>query len=321
MSLRTRHLASLHRRRKISFSTIRHSNHSLFRWLFSIVFWRFCEFILLSFWFENSFQEFSRSFSSFLRSIFIQSNEILRSDSSIHWMSAFCHISTIDSWVFDSKVSLIFFLDQLSRYSTIFFAMLQMLHELFSLWLAFKRFVNDFEILLKDLLLTSKIFFDSSRDWESFFYQTQMTNSSCATNWENRTHIDRSERQTNSVVLSLHRSSLSSTIIDSFVDVWMLVADLYICEQSRVFEFDSSTRNVSLELIIFDESFSDFWDKSNWIDQLTSVWKCSDFSEHRFSLYIYASDSYNLLEKSRDHVARRLTNQSNWSHRFWSWKR
>jgi hypothetical protein len=196
-----------------------------------------------------------------------------------------------------------------------------MLHESLSLWLMFVRFANDFEILLKNLLLTSKIFSDSSRDWESSFYQTQMTNSSCATNWENRTHIDRFERQINSVVLSSHRFSFNSTIINSFVDVWMLVAESYICEQSRVFEFDSSTRDVSLKLIIFDESFSDFWDKSNWIDQLTSVWKCSDFSKHRFSFYIYVSYSYNLLAKSRDHVARRSTDQSNWSHRFWSWKR
>jgi hypothetical protein len=194
MFLRTRHLTSFHRRRKISFSTIRRSSHSLFRWFFSIVFWRFCELILLSFWFENSFQEFSRFFSSFLRSIFIQSNEVLRSDSNIHWMSAFCHISTIDSRVFDSRISLILFLDQLSRHSTIFLAKLQMLHELLSLWLTFVRFEDDFEILLEDFLLTSKIFFDSSRDWESSHYQTQMTNSSCATNWENRTHIDRSER-------------------------------------------------------------------------------------------------------------------------------
>jgi hypothetical protein len=112
MSLRTKHLASLHRQRKISFSTIRRSSHSIFRWFFSIVFWRFCELILLSFWFENSFQEFSRFFSLFLRSIFIQSNEVLRSNNNIHWMNAFCFISTINSRVFDSKVSLILFLDQ-----------------------------------------------------------------------------------------------------------------------------------------------------------------------------------------------------------------
>jgi hypothetical protein len=144
--------------------------------------------------------------------------------------------------------------------------MLQMLHELLSLWLTFVRFVNDFEILLKNFLLTSKIFSDSSRDWESFFYQTQMTNSSFATNSENRMRIDRFAHQTNSIVLSSHKSFLNSIIIDSSVDVWMLVADFYICEQSRVFEFDSSTRDVFLKLIIFDESFSDFWNKSNWID-------------------------------------------------------
>jgi hypothetical protein len=112
MSLRTRHLASFHRRRKISFSTIRRSSHSLFRWLFSIVFWRFCELILLSFWFENSFQKFSRSFSSFLSSIFIQSSEILWSNNNIHWINAFCHINTIDSRIFDSRIFLILFLDQ-----------------------------------------------------------------------------------------------------------------------------------------------------------------------------------------------------------------
>jgi hypothetical protein len=144
----------------------------------------------------------------------------------------------------------------------------------------------------------------------------QMTNSLCATNWENRTRIDRFERQTNSIVLSSHKLFLSSTIIDSFVDVWVLVANLYFDEQSWVFEFDSSTRNVSLRLIIFDKSFSDFWNKSNWINQLTSVWKCSNSSKHRLFFYIYASDSYNLLAKSRDHVTRSSTNQSNWSHRF-----
>jgi hypothetical protein len=169
MSLRTRHLASFHRW-KISFSSIRRRNHLLFRWLFSIVFWRFCVLISLSFWFENSFQEFSRSFSLFLRSIFIQSSEVLWSNSSIHWMNAFCHISTIDSRIFDSRISLILFLDQLSRHLTIFLAMLQMLHELLSLWLTLESFVNDFEILLEDFLLTSRIFSDSSHDWESSFY-------------------------------------------------------------------------------------------------------------------------------------------------------
>jgi hypothetical protein len=135
-----------------------------------------------------------------------------------------------------------------------------------------------------------------------------MINSLCATNWKNRTHIDFFRRQTNLIVLFSHKSSFNSTIIDLSVDVWMLVADFYICEQSRIFEFDSSTRDVFLKLIIFDKSFFDFWNKSNWIDQLTSIWKCSNFSKHRFFFYIYASDFYNLFAKSRDHVTRWSTN-------------
>jgi hypothetical protein len=111
MSLQMRHLVSLHRW-KISFSSIRRRNHLFFRWLFSVVFWRSCVLISLLFWFENSFQESFRSFSSFLRSIFIQSGEVLRSNSSIRWMSAFDHTSTIDSRFFDSRISLILFLDQ-----------------------------------------------------------------------------------------------------------------------------------------------------------------------------------------------------------------
>jgi hypothetical protein len=185
-------------------------------------------------------------------------------------MSAFDHTSTIDSRFFDSRIFLILS-DQSSRHLTIFLAMLQMLHELLFLWLAFVRFVNDFGILLKNLLLTSKICSDSSHDWESSFYQTQMTNSSCVTRSRNRTHIDRFAHQTNSVASSSHKSSFNSTIIDSSADVWALSASLYICESSRVFELDSSTRDVSSELIIFDESSSDFWDKWDWIDQLKWV--------------------------------------------------
>jgi hypothetical protein len=83
MSLQKKHLASFHRNWKISFSLIHRSSHSSFRWFFSIVFWRFCKLISLSFWFENSFQEFSRFFSSFLRLILIHSSEILRSNNSI----------------------------------------------------------------------------------------------------------------------------------------------------------------------------------------------------------------------------------------------
>jgi hypothetical protein len=190
MSLRMRHLVSLHRW-KISFSSIRRRSHLLFRWLFSVVFWRFCVLISLSFWFENSFQEFFRSFSSFLRSIFIQSSEVLRSNNSIHWMSAFDHTSTIDSRSCDSRIFSISS-DQSSRHSTICLAMLQMLHELLSLWLAFVRFEDDFGILLEDFLLTSKIFSDSFHDWESSLFQTQMTNSSFATNSKNRMRIDHS---------------------------------------------------------------------------------------------------------------------------------
>jgi hypothetical protein len=134
-------------------------------------------------------------------------------------MSAFDHISTIDSRFFDSRVSLILFLDQSSRHSMIFLAMLQILYELFSLWLTFVRFVNDFEIFLKDLLLTSKIFFDSSHDWESSFFQTQMTNSSFATNSKNRMRIDHFAHQTNSIASFSYKSFFNSTIIDSFVDV------------------------------------------------------------------------------------------------------
>jgi hypothetical protein len=149
--------------------------------------------------------------------------------------------------------------------------MLQMLYVSLSLWLMLAWFVNDFEILLEYFLLTSKIFSDSSRDSELSFYQTQMTNSSCVMRSRNRTHIDLLVRQTNSIVSSSHKSSFSSTIIDSSADVWMLFADSYTCERSRVFECDSSKRDVFLKLISSDESFSDFWDKSNWIDQLTSV--------------------------------------------------
>ncbi len=122
------------------------------------------------------------------------------------------------SRIFDSRIFLIFF-DQSSSHSKIFLAMLQMFHESLSLWLVLVRFVNDFGILLKDFLLTLKICSDSSRDWESLFYQTQMTNSSFATNSKNRMRINRSAHQTNSVVLSSHRFSFSSAIIDSFADV------------------------------------------------------------------------------------------------------
>jgi hypothetical protein len=135
-----------------------------------------------------------------------------------------------------------------------------------SLWLVFARFADDFKILLEYLLLTSKIFSDSSRDSEFSFYQTQMTNSSRVTRSRNRTHIDLFKRQTNSIVSFSHKSFLSSTIIDLFADVWVLFTDFYTCERSRVFEYDSSKRDIYLKLIIFDESFSDFWDKSNWID-------------------------------------------------------
>ncbi len=151
------------------FSLMHYSSHSSFRWFFSVVFWRFCELISLPFWFENSFQEFFRFFLSFLRSIFIQSNEVLRSNNNIRWMSAFDHINTIDSRSCDSRISLISF-DQSSFSLKIFLAKLQMLHELFSLWLMFERFENDFEIFLKNLLLTSRICSDSFHDWESFFF-------------------------------------------------------------------------------------------------------------------------------------------------------
>jgi hypothetical protein len=143
----------------------------------------------------------------------------------------------------------------------VFSCKVEMLHVLLSLWLTFERFEDDFEILLEYFLLTSKIFFDSFRDLEMSLYQTQMTNSSCAANSKNRTHIDSSERQINSVVLSSHRSSFSSTVIDSIVDVWTLFANFYTCESSQVFEYDSSRRDVFSKLIIFDESSSDFWDK------------------------------------------------------------
>ncbi len=182
-------------------------------------------------------------------------------------MNAFDHTSTIDSRSCDSRIFLISS-DQSSRHSTIFLAMLQMLHEFSSLWLAFVRFEDDFEILLKNFLLTSKVYFDSSHDWESFFFQTQKTNSSCVTCSRNRTHIDRSAHQTNSIASSSHRSCLNSTVIDSFADVWALFADSCICESSRVFELDSWERDVSSTLIIFDESSFDFWDKWDWIDQL-----------------------------------------------------
>jgi hypothetical protein len=182
-------------------------------------------------------------------------------------MNAFDHTSTIDSRSCDSRISLISS-DQSFRHSTIFLAMLQMLHKLSSLWLTFVRFEDDFEILLKDLLLTTKVYFDSSHDWESSFFQTQITNSSCVTRSKNRTHIDRSAHQTNSVVSSLHRSFLSSAIIDSSADVWKLFTDSCICESSRVFELDSWERDVSSTLITFDELSSDFWDKWDWIDQL-----------------------------------------------------
>jgi hypothetical protein len=124
-----------------------------------------------------------------------------------------------------------------------------------------ERFEDDFEILSEYFLLTSKIFSDLSRDSNSSFYQTQMTNSSCAANSENHTHIDSSQRQINSIVLSLHKSFFSSTVIDSTVDVWALFADFFTCESSRVFEYDSSRRDVSSKLIISDESFSDLWKK------------------------------------------------------------
>jgi hypothetical protein len=52
MSLQMRHLMSLHRW-KISFSSIRRRSHLLFRWLFSVVFWRFCVLISLSFCFRS----------------------------------------------------------------------------------------------------------------------------------------------------------------------------------------------------------------------------------------------------------------------------
>jgi hypothetical protein len=254
MSLQMRHLTSLHQSWKIFFLTIRRSSYFLFRWLFSVVFWRFCELISLSFQFLNSSQEFFRSFSSSLCLIFIQSNEVLRSNNNIRWMSAFNHTNTIDSRSCDSKISLISF-DQSSRHSTIFFAMLQMLHELLSLWLTFVRFKDDFEILLEDFLLTSKIFSDSSHDWELSFFRTQMTNSSCVTRSKNRTHIDRSAHQTNSIVSSSHKSSFSSTVINSFVDVYKLSANLCICESFRVFELDSSTRDVFSKLIILINRF------------------------------------------------------------------
>jgi hypothetical protein len=83
MSLQMRHLMSFHRW-KISFSWIRRRSHLFFWWFFSIVFWRFFVLISLSFWFENSFQEFFRFFSLFLRSIFIQLSEVLRSNNNIH---------------------------------------------------------------------------------------------------------------------------------------------------------------------------------------------------------------------------------------------
>ncbi len=236
-------------------------------------------------------------------------------------MNASSHINTIDSRIFDSKVSLILFFDQSSFHQKIFLAKLQMLHVLFCLWLTFVRFVNDFDILLKDFLLRLKICFDSSHDWESSFCRSQMTNSSFATNSKNRTHIDLSAHRTNSIASSSHRFSLNSTIIDSIADVWALSADLCIFESSRVFKLDSWRRDVSSMSIIFDESFFDFWDKSNLIDQLTSIWKCSDFSEHRFVFYIYAFSFYSFLAKSRDHVAFRSTARLNWSHRILSWKK
>jgi acyl-CoA synthetase (AMP-forming)/AMP-acid ligase II len=139
------------------------------------------------------------------------------------------------------------------------------------LWLVFQRFKDNFEIFLKYYLLTSKIFSDSSRDLELFFYQTQMTNSSCATYSENRTHIDFSVRQTNSIVLSSHKFFHNSTIIDLIFDDWTLFEDLCICESSRVFELDSLKQNAFLKLIVSDKSFSNFWDKWDWIDQLTSI--------------------------------------------------
>jgi hypothetical protein len=77
--------------------------------------------------------------------------------------------------------------------------------------------------------LTLKIFFDSSHDWESFFFQTQVINSLFATNSKNRMRIDRFAYQTNAVVSSSHKSFLSSAIIDSFADVWALSADSCIC--------------------------------------------------------------------------------------------
>jgi hypothetical protein len=175
-------------------------------------------------------------------------------------MSAFDHISTIDSRSCDSRIFLILS-DQSSSLLRIFLAKLQMLHALFFLWLMLAWFEDDFEILLKDFLLTSRICSDSFHDWESSFFQTQMTNSSCVARSRNRTHIDRFAHQTNTVVLSSHRSSFNSTVIDLFADVWKLFTDFCICKSSRVFELDSSKRDVSSTLIIFDESSSDFRNK------------------------------------------------------------
>jgi hypothetical protein len=238
---------------------------SSFSMTFLIVFWRFCEHIWSQSSFVNLFREFFRLFSWFLRSIFIQLSEYSRSDKNNRWMSVSFRISkndhrTCDSRIFDSRISLILF-DQSSSHLRFCSAMWQMLHVLLSLWLALKRFEDDFEILSEYFLLTLKIFSDSSRDSELFLYQTQMTNSSCAANSKNRTHIDFSERQINSIVLFSHKSSFNSTVIDSIVDVWALFTDSYTCESSRIFEYDSSKRDVSSKLIIFDESFSDLWDK------------------------------------------------------------
>jgi hypothetical protein len=141
-----------------------------------------------------------------------------------------------------------------------------------------------------------------------------MINSSFTTSSKNRMRIDRSAHQINLIDLSSHKSSFNSTIIDSFVDVWMLVANLYTCEQSRVFKFNSSTRDVSLKLIIFDESFSDFWDKSNWIDQLTLIWKCSDFSKRRF-LFIFTHLIFIIFLQNRE-ITFLVDRQINWIDRI-----
>ncbi len=298
MSLQMRHLAwffstlsSIHRRSRSRFSS-----------LFQVISWLFAWRIWLRFAFSNSSREFFRFFFWSLRSIFIQSSEFSRSDSNSLWKDVFYRICMIDfrnfdSRVFDSRIFLILFLDQCSSHSTFFLAMWRMLYASLFLWLMLVRFADDFEILLEDSWLRLTIFLDSFHDWRSSLYRSQMTNSSFATSSKNCVHSDLSERRTNSIVLFSHKSSFNSTIIDSFVDVWALFADFCICESSLAFEFDSWVRDVSLMLIIFDRSISDLWDKEDWIDQLTSIWKCSDSSESRFSFDTYASFSYDLLAR------------------------